>query len=61
MRKKYTNVGIPNDLAKQIDLLISLLKMGYRSRAEFVIEAIRQKIEAQHKKLKHLKKLKKLK
>ena len=60
MRKKYTNVGIPNDLAKQIDLLISMLKMGYRSRAEFVTEAIRQKIEAQYKKRKYLKKLKKL-
>jgi len=61
MRKKYTNVGIPSELAKAIDKIIPLIKRGYRSRAEFVIEAIRQKMEAQHKKLKYSKKLKKLK
>jgi len=47
MRKKYTNVGIPEELAKEIDSLIKKLKMGFRSRAEFVTEAIRQKIENQ--------------
>jgi metal-responsive CopG/Arc/MetJ family transcriptional regulator len=46
MRKKYTNVGIPEELAKEIDALIKKLKLGFRSRAEFVVEAIRQKIEA---------------
>jgi len=45
MRKKYTNIGIPEELAKEIDILIKKLKMGFRSRAEFVTEAIRQKIE----------------
>jgi metal-responsive CopG/Arc/MetJ family transcriptional regulator len=45
MRKKYTNVGIPEELAKEIDVLIKKLNLGFRSRAEFVVEAIRQKIE----------------
>ena len=45
MRKKYTNIGIPEELAKEIDFLIKKLKLGFRSRAEFVTEAIRQKIE----------------
>ena len=45
MRKKYTNIGIPEELAKEIDILIKKLKLGFRSRAEFAVEAIRQKIE----------------
>jgi len=45
LRKKYTNVGIPEELAKEIDILVKKLKLGFRSRAEFVTEAIRQKIE----------------
>ena len=43
MRKKYTNVAIPEELAKEIDKLISKSKLGYTSRAQFVMEAIRQK------------------
>jgi metal-responsive CopG/Arc/MetJ family transcriptional regulator len=61
MRKIYTNVGIPSELAKAIDKIIPLIKRGYRSRAEFVIEAIRQKIEVYHKSLKHSKKSRKIK
>ena len=45
MRKKYTNIGIPKELAEEIDILIKKLNQGFRSRAEFVTEAIRQKIE----------------
>ena len=45
MRGKYTNIGIPEELAREIDILIKKLKLGFRSRAEFVTEAIRQKIE----------------
>jgi metal-responsive CopG/Arc/MetJ family transcriptional regulator len=47
VRKKYTNIGIPEELAKEIDFLIKKLGLGYRSRAEFVVEAIRQKMENQ--------------
>ncbi len=41
MRKTYTNVGIPDSLATEIDETIKKSKLAYRSRAEFVIEAIR--------------------
>lgn len=45
MRKKYTNVAIPEDLAAFIDDFIKKNKLGFRSRAEFVIEAIRNKLK----------------
>lgn len=45
MRKKYTNVAIPEDLASEIDKVIDKSKLGYTSRAQFVMEAIRQKIK----------------
>ena len=41
MRKKYTNVAIPEELAHEVDNFVKKSKKGYRSRAEFVIEAIR--------------------
>ena len=41
MRKKYTNVAIPEGLAIAVDNFIKKNKLAYRSRAEFVIEAIR--------------------
>ena len=41
MRKTYTNVGIPDSLAKEIDEIVKKSRLAYRSRAEFVIEAIR--------------------
>jgi metal-responsive CopG/Arc/MetJ family transcriptional regulator len=44
MRKKYTNVAIPEELAKEIDKVISASKLGYTSRAQFVLESIRDKI-----------------
>lgn len=45
MRKKYTNVAIPEELAKEIDSFIKKSKLGFRSRAEFTIEAIRNKLK----------------
>ena len=45
MRKKYTNVAIPEDLALEIDSFIKKTKLSFRSRAEFVIEAIRNKLK----------------
>lgn len=45
MRKKYTNVAIPEELASEIDNFIKKTKMGFRSRAEFVVEAIRNKLK----------------
>lgn len=45
MRKTYTNVAIPDELAGEIDKVIAKSKLAYTSRAQFVIEAIRQKIK----------------
>ena len=42
MRAHYVNVSIPEELAKKIDEYIEKSKLGYRSRAELVIEAVRQ-------------------
>ncbi len=41
MRAKYVNVSIPEELAKKIDEYIQKSKLGFRSRAEVVAEAIR--------------------
>lgn len=42
MRARYVNVSIPEELAKKIDIYIEKSKLGYRSRAEVLIEAVRR-------------------
>jgi metal-responsive CopG/Arc/MetJ family transcriptional regulator len=42
MRARYVNVSIHEDLAKKIDEFIKKSKLGYRSRAEVVSEALRR-------------------
>ena len=42
---KYYQVSLPEDLIFQIDKEINGSKSGYRSRAEFVKDAIREKLE----------------
>jgi len=42
--KQYVNVKIPQELVEEIERLIKKKKLGYRSRAEFVIEACRERI-----------------
>jgi len=44
MRVKYVNISITEDLAKKIDEYMSKSKEGYRSRAEFISEAIRLRL-----------------
>lgn len=44
MPKRYVNVKIPVELSEEIDKLIEKKVLGYRSRAEFVAEAIREKL-----------------
>jgi metal-responsive CopG/Arc/MetJ family transcriptional regulator len=41
MRVRYVNISITEDLAKKIDEFMKKSKQGYRSRAEFISEAIR--------------------
>jgi len=45
MPKEYVTVRIPKDLANKIDEVIETIARGYTSRAEFIKEAVRQKIE----------------
>jgi len=45
MRAKYVNVSIHEDLAKKIDEYIKKSKLGFRSRAEVVSEALRKMLE----------------
>jgi len=42
MRARYVNISIPEELAKRVDEFIKKSKMGYRSRAEVVSEALRR-------------------
>ncbi|MEK6914987.1 MAG: ribbon-helix-helix domain-containing protein [Nanoarchaeota archaeon] len=41
MRVRYVNISIPEELVKEVDEFIKKSKSGYRSRAEFLSEAIR--------------------
>ena len=43
MRRNYTTIKIPSELAAKLDLLIS--EQGYHSRAEVVNDAIRRFID----------------
>jgi len=45
MVTKYTNVGLPDDLIKQIDMVIKNSKLGYKSRGEFVKESVRKSLK----------------
>lgn len=44
MVTKYTNIGLPDDLIKAIDNVIKNSKLGYKSRGEFVKEAVRSSL-----------------
>jgi metal-responsive CopG/Arc/MetJ family transcriptional regulator len=38
---KYKNIALPNDLIEKIDDIIKKSNLGYKSRGEFVKEAVR--------------------
>jgi len=42
--KRYVNVKIPIELSDEIDKILEKKLLGYRSRAEFVVEAVRDKL-----------------
>ena len=44
MPKQYVNVKIPVELADEVDKVLERRLLGYRSRAEFVAEAVRDKL-----------------
>ena len=45
MVSNYTNIGLPEDMIKQIDKIIKKTELGYKSRGEFVKEAVRKSIK----------------
>jgi metal-responsive CopG/Arc/MetJ family transcriptional regulator len=42
--KRYVNVKLPVELADEVDKVLEKRFLGYRSRAEFVAEAVRDKL-----------------
>lgn len=38
----YVNVAVPFELAKRLDRIVKLSQLGYRSRQEFVTDAVRR-------------------
>ena len=42
--KSYVNVKLPIELADEVDKIIEKKQLGYRSRGEFVAEAVRDKL-----------------
>lgn len=44
MTKRYVNVKLPVELADEVDKVLEKKLLGYRSRAEFVAEAVRDKL-----------------
>jgi len=41
-REEWTYINLPNELAEAIDDLVDLHKHGYRSRSDFVADAVRR-------------------
>ncbi len=44
MPKRYVNVKLPVELGDEVDKILEKKLWGYRSRAEFVAEAVRDKL-----------------
>ena len=44
----YTTVRLPNELMEEIDQIIKHRIRGYRSRSEFIKEAVRKSLEELH-------------
>ncbi len=42
----YTNISLPKDLAEKIDKIIQKSKKGYKTRSEFVKDAVRRLLDA---------------
>lgn len=42
--RRYTNIPLPDELANQIDKVIKMAELGYKTKSEFVKEAVREKL-----------------
>ncbi len=44
MPKRYVNVKLPVELGDEVDKVVEKKILGYRPRAEFIAEAVRDKL-----------------
>ena len=42
--RRYTNIPLPDELANQIDNVIKTAELGYKTKSEFVKEAVRERL-----------------
>ena len=42
--RRYTNIPLPDELAQQIEDVIKTADFGYKTKSEFVKEAVREKL-----------------
>jgi len=59
MAKEHQGASLPKELLRRIDYIVQESDLGYTSRADFVKEAVRQKLDEVERKLLELEKLKK--
>ena len=41
---RYTNIPLPEELTKRVDKIIKTAELGYKTKSEFVKEAVREKL-----------------
>jgi hypothetical protein len=41
-REGYTSISIPDEMVREVDLIVKQKKYGYSSRADFIADAIRR-------------------
>ena len=44
MRKRHINIPLPDELAGQIERVMETAELGYKTKSEFVKEAVREKL-----------------
>ena len=43
-QQEYINIPLPDELAKQIENVINTAELGYKTKSEFVKEAVRERL-----------------
>lgn len=44
LMRRYTNIPLPDELAEQIDGVIETAELGYKTKSEFVKDAVRERL-----------------
>ena len=42
--RRYTNIPLPDELAEQVDGVIETAELGYKTKSEFVKDAVRERL-----------------